>query len=104
MPPVCARRTRHVDERTRWQGRASGSVTSPESRSMDSGFGSPEMAIPAPVLALAHGCPVRVVWHNGVGGVTCEYGQGDGRRFVKWSPSYDVDLAGEAARLDWAGR
>src|SRR5437763_15838168 len=61
MPPVCARRTRHVDERTRWQGRASGSVPSPESRSMDSGFGSPEMAIPAPILALAHGCPVRVV-------------------------------------------
>lgn len=44
---------------------------------MDSGFGSANMAIPAQVLVLGRGCPVRVVWTNGVDGVTCEYGHGD---------------------------
>ena len=43
-----------------------------------------------------------MVWHNGVGGVTCEYGEGEGRRFVKWSPAGGVDLAAEAARPAWA--
>jgi len=45
-----------------------------------------------------------VVWRNEVGGVTCEYGQGAARRFVKWSPAGGADLADEAARLEWAGR
>jgi aminoglycoside phosphotransferase len=72
--------------------------------SMDSRFGSADAAIPPQVLVLAHGCPVRVVWENGVGGVTCEYGRGDTRRFVKWSPPDGVDLAAEAMRLDWAGQ
>ena len=71
---------------------------------MDSGFGPTDVAVPAQVLLLADGQAVRVVWHNGVGGVTCEYGEGDGRRFVKWSPADSVDLAAEAARLDWAGQ
>ena len=53
---------------------------------MDSRFGSTDLAIPAQVLVLARGRPVRVVWRNGVGGVTCEYGEGEGRRFMKWSP------------------
>lgn len=43
-----------------------------------------------------------MVWRNGVGGVTCEYGEGEGRRFMKWSPAGGVDLTAEAARLDWA--
>jgi kanamycin kinase len=60
------------------------------------------MAIPEQMVALARGRPVRVVWQNGVGGVTCEYGQGDERRFVKWSPANSVDLAHEVARLNWA--
>jgi len=71
---------------------------------MDAGFGSADMAIPAQVLVLARGCPVRVVWYNGVGGVTCEYGQGDARRFVKWLPAEGGHLADEAARLEWAGQ
>ena len=69
---------------------------------MDAGFGSTDIAIPAQVLGLARGRPIRVVWHNGVGGVTCEYGEGAERRFVKWSPAGGVDLAAEAARLEWA--
>jgi aminoglycoside phosphotransferase len=71
---------------------------------MGSGFGSADVAIPAPVIGLARGGPVKVVWENGVGGVTCEFGDVDARRFVKWSPAGGPDLAGEAARLDWAGR
>jgi len=54
------------------------------------------------VLVLAAGRPVRVVWRNGMGGVTYEYGADEARRFVKWSPTGGVDLAGEAARLEWA--
>jgi len=71
---------------------------------MDSGFGPARLAVPAQVLVLARGHPVRVVWHNSVGGVTCEYGRGEARRFVKWSPADGVDVADEAARLQWAGR
>jgi aminoglycoside phosphotransferase len=69
---------------------------------VDLGFDVANIAIPAQVLVLARGRPVRVVWHNGVGGVTCEYGEGESRRFVKWSPIGSVDLAAEAARLEWA--
>ena len=69
---------------------------------MDSGVGAVDVAVPTQILVLARGGPVRVVWCNGVGGVTCEYGQGDQRRFVKWSPACGVDLAGEAVRLEWA--
>lgn len=72
--------------------------------SVDSGFGSANVVIPVQVLVLARGYPVRVVWCNGVGGVTCEYGQGDARRFVKWVPADGVDLADKAARLEWAGQ
>jgi aminoglycoside phosphotransferase len=68
------------------------------------GFGPTDSRIPARVLALAGGRQVRVVWLNALGGVTCEYGDGEQRRFVKWSPVGSVDLAAEAARLDWAGQ
>jgi kanamycin kinase len=71
---------------------------------MDTEFGSANVVIPPRVVVLAGGGPVRVVWKNEVGGVTCEYGQGDARRFVKWSPPDAVDLAGEAVRLEWAGQ
>jgi kanamycin kinase len=69
---------------------------------VDSGFDVADIAIPGQVLVLAGGLPVRAVWHNGLGGVTCEYGEGERRRFVKWSPVGSVDLAAEAARLEWA--
>lgn len=68
------------------------------------GSGSTDSRIPAQVRVLARGQQVRVVWLNEIGGVTCEYGDGEQRRFVKWSPGGSVDLAAEAARLDWAGQ
>ena len=71
---------------------------------MDPGCGPPDTPVPAQVHGLADGRPVRVVWRNGFGGVTCEYGHGPERRFVKWSPAGSVDLAAEVARLDWARR
>jgi aminoglycoside phosphotransferase len=69
---------------------------------MDAGFGAPGTPVPSAVIGLAGDRPLRVVWQNGMGGVTCELGEGDARRFVKWSPAGSVDLAAEAARLDWA--
>jgi len=69
--------------------------------------GSPRSAVhvPAPVLALAGGCPVLPVWVNELGGITFEIGAGDQRRFVKWAPAGSgLDLAAEAARLRWAAR
>lgn len=71
---------------------------------MEPGADSTDVSLPAQVLVLARGQAVRVVWRNGAGGVTCEYGEGEGRRFVKWSPADSVDLAAEAIRLEWAGQ
>lgn len=52
---------------------------------------------------MAAGRPVRVVWKNRLGGVTCEVGTEPDRWFVKWQPSASgTDLRGEAARLEWA--
>ncbi len=71
---------------------------------MDAGFGSPDTPVPPTVLALASGHDLRVAWVNGMGGVTWEFGRADARRFVKWSPTGSVDLAAEAARLEWAAQ
>jgi aminoglycoside phosphotransferase len=58
---------------------------------------------PKPVTELAAGRPVREVWENAVGGRTFEVGGAAGRYFIKWTPaSSGIDLAGEAARLEWA--
>lgn len=58
---------------------------------------------PAPILAIADGCPVRSVWVNELGGITFAMGTGDQRRFVKWAPAGSgIDLGAEAARLRWA--
>jgi aminoglycoside phosphotransferase len=55
------------------------------------------------VAAVAGGRPVRAVWRNRLGGLTCEVGTGLGRWFVKWAPAASgADLPGEAARLRWA--
>ncbi len=69
--------------------------------------GSPRSAIPVPasILALADGRPVRPVWVNERGGITFVIGSGRQRRFVKWAPAGSgIDLAAEAARLRWAAR
>lgn len=45
-----------------------------------------------------------LVWENALGGRTFEVGDGDDRRFVKWSPhDAGTDLRAEAARMRWAG-
>lgn len=67
--------------------------------------GAPEPATPMPraVRVLAGGRPVRLVWRNQLGGLTCEIGTGSDRLFVKWVPAgCAIDLSREAARLDWA--
>lgn len=62
----------------------------------------PGLALPSAVQALANGCPVRPVWVNEEGGLTCEIA-GSRRRFVKWaSASSGVSLATEASRMRWA--
>jgi kanamycin kinase len=58
---------------------------------------------PQPVAELAAGRPLREVWENEVGGRTFEVGGPAGRCFIKWTPaSSGIDLAREAARLEWA--
>lgn len=59
--------------------------------------------VPAAVRSLAREEPVEPVWLNELGGVT--FALPRSRRYVKWQPPGPaVDLAGEAARLAWAGR
>jgi kanamycin kinase len=58
--------------------------------------------LPRRVEEIAGGTTVRVVWLNALGGVTCEYGHGADRRFVKWSPPTGPDLRHETVRLQWA--
>jgi aminoglycoside phosphotransferase len=59
--------------------------------------------VPRPVTDLAAGRPVREMWENAVGGRTFEVGGAAGRYFIKWTPaSSGIDLAREAARLEWA--
>lgn len=60
--------------------------------------------VPDRVLALAPGAPVRLVWRNELGGLTYRLGDGPDRSFLKWAPDGSgLDLAGEAARMRWAG-
>ncbi|WP_113701844.1 aminoglycoside 3'-phosphotransferase [Nonomuraea lactucae] len=61
--------------------------------------------LPRIVTELAAGRPTRAVWKNELGGLTFQFGLGDRRQFVKWTPaSSGIDLAAEVARLRWAGR
>lgn len=63
-----------------------------------------DVAVPAPVTAIAAGRPIRPVWENELGGLTFEVGADPGRIFVKWVPAGSgIDLADEAGRLSWAG-
>lgn len=60
-------------------------------------------SVPEPVIAIAAGSPVRLVWENQVGGLTFEIGVDPDRIFVKWSPrNVRVDIDGEINRLRWA--
>ena len=68
-----------------------------------SGLPDPQTAPPAIALDLAAGRPVRIVWVNELGGLTCQVGEGATREFVKWNPAGSpVDLSAEARRLGWA--
>lgn len=69
------------------------------------------VAVPRFVRRLAGGDRVTPVWRNELGGLTFRLDPAGGRdgggpaRFVKWSPvATGLDLAAEAARLEWAGR
>jgi kanamycin kinase len=73
-----------------------------------SGVPGEAVDVPAFVADLAAGRTVRPVWRNELGGLTFEVlpaSSHDSRRFVKWAPpGSPLDLPGEAARLEWAGR
>lgn len=59
--------------------------------------------MPAVVVALSSGEPLRLVWDNELGGRTYQVGSGERRTFVKWSPhASGIDLAKELMRLEWA--
>src|SRR6476469_4232861 len=59
--------------------------------------------VPAAVVEVAGGRPIRVVWENELGGLTFEFGTGRDRSFAKWAPAGSgLDIAGEIARLRWA--
>lgn len=61
------------------------------------------VAVPAALVGLADGERAEPVWVNELGGVT--FALPRSRRYVKWQPAgTPLDLAGEAARLAWAGR
>lgn len=64
---------------------------------------APDHPVPAPVREAAAGRPILPVWHN-EGATTFRLGEGPGARYAKWAPvGSEVDLAGEAARMRWAG-
>ena len=77
-------------------------MTSPSSSSFDS-IPPPDLPVPDPIRHAAAGRPILPVWHN-VGASTFRLGDGPGARYAKWAPAgSSVDLAGEAARMRWAG-
>jgi kanamycin kinase len=62
-----------------------------------------ETPVPAVVLRIAAGRPVKAVWDNEAGGQTFQIGHGDGREFVKVAPPHpSVNLHREAVKLRWA--
>jgi aminoglycoside phosphotransferase len=61
------------------------------------------VVVPAALVAVAAGRPVREVWENELGGRTFEIEADAGRCFVKWTPtSSGICLSDEVARLAWA--
>ncbi|MEZ0111955.1 aminoglycoside phosphotransferase [Catenulispora sp. EB89] len=63
----------------------------------------PDHPVPDPVRAAAGGRPIVPVWYNEAAS-TFRLGAGPDARYAKWAPAgSDLDLAGEAARMRWAG-
>src|SRR3954447_6150177 len=61
-----------------------------------------QLAVPEHVLTLAHGAALEPVWRNDYGGVTFRT---DDERYIKFGErNLESSLAGEAGRLEWAGR
>jgi hypothetical protein len=61
--------------------------------------------IPPAVAAVAAGRPVRAVWQNRLGGLTCEAGTGPERWFVKAGPGgHAPQMEGTAQREEPAPR
>jgi kanamycin kinase len=70
---------------------------------MLSGVPEQDVMVPPVVRRVAAGRPMRAVWLNGLGGVTFEVDDDDGRSFVKFAPAGSgLPLAREAERLAWA--
>jgi len=64
-----------------------------------------DVAVPAAVVSAASGRELTLVWVNDAGGLTFTFGAGTQRCFIKWAPAGSgLDLAGEAARMAWAGQ
>ena len=60
------------------------------------------LVVPDPVRALAGGAALVPVWRNDYGGLTFRT---DDQRYIKFGPyNAESSLAGEAERLEWAGR
>lgn len=60
----------------------------------------PGTPVPSPVLDVAGGAPVRLLWRNELGGLTAAI-DGPDPRVVKWSPHGAPDLSVEAERMRW---
>jgi kanamycin kinase len=62
-----------------------------------------DVEIPDPVRRIGERGSILPVWRNQLGGLTFEVRGPLGRLFVKWAPAgSNLDLAAEAARLEWA--
>ncbi len=62
-----------------------------------------DVTVPAAVVAVAAGEPLRPVWVNQVGGMTFAVGEPPGHHFLKWNPrTSGIDLSQEISRLEWA--
>lgn len=65
----------------------------------------PDTPAPPQIVTIAGGRPIRAVWRNELEGLTFQVGTGATRLFAKWAPSGSgIHLAGEAERIEWAGR
>ena len=64
-----------------------------------------DVAVPAAVVSATSGRELTLVWVNDADGLTFTFNAGKQRCFIKWAPAGSgLDLAGEAARMAWAGQ